>query len=289
MSKINKNVLKSLSKIDKKLPHGSNLATKIKTSIKNCKNELTLQGIATNYIKLQEKISLCSTADELNWISKSLTYFEKYYSYLKKDENKKFSHQSDFLSSLLPEFLYLLYKTFIIPKHPDLELSTQKNIIIDISFLPYDDVHATFKQKRVDVAITKDLQMEISGNKTSFNAPVVAVEVKTNLDKNMISGVEYSVERLKQTFPLCMFFLVSELADFAYKKQNYAGTSINEILILRKQKRSIVRKDSRLIENIDKNLMLAHLTEVSNYLDLHKTSPNSLKKRMSKGKLINEL
>ena len=116
---------------------------------------------------------------------------------------------------------------------------------------------------------------------------MVAIEVKTNLDKNMIGGVEYSVERLKKTFPLSKFFLISEFADFAYKKQNYASTPIDEIIILRKQKRSEVRRDKTKIRGLDKGLVESHITEILEYLESTLNSPDELNARMKQGRLIN--
>jgi len=285
---IHDQLLKELQKLDRKLPHGSNLRTKLFSSIKkNDKNKDTLINIANKYLVLLKKTTGNYSIDSLTWIKETLIEFESYYKFLKLDINKKFSHQSDFLSSLIPEYLYLTYNKWLTPKFDDIIITTQKDIIIDLSFLPYEDKQISFKEKRVDVAIVKKINFELGNQILDFSISLVGIEVKTNLDKNMISGVEYSVERMKKTFPLSKFYLISELADFAFKKQNYASTSIDEIIILRKQKRSEVRKDKNSINPIDPNLLNNHILELELYLKSCVKAPGNLKERLNKGKLIN--
>lgn len=281
-----KSLLIKLKTIDKQLPHGSNLITKIESTLSKNGDSSTLERIAKEYLKFIKGISEYKKYGIAEWVKATSVYFESYYNFLKLDENKKFSHQSDFLSSLLPEYIYLAYKKLILPHHFKFELSTQRDIVIDMSFLPYEENFLFFKQKRVDVAIVKPIVFKIDNEDVHFNAPIVAIEVKTNLDKNMISGVEYSVERLKQTFPLCQFYLISELADFAFGKQNYAGTSIDEILILRKQKRAEVRRNRDSIKPIDIELFTEHILEVNDFLNRNKNVPENLKNRMQNGTLI---
>ena len=277
----------SLLSIDRQLPHGSNLRTKVAKSISNAGlNEAVLIGIGAEYSALLKSIEAYPSDDTLGWINECLPDFEKYYKFLREDRNKKFSHQSDFLSSLVPEFLYQLYSKFVISKFPDLEITTQKDIVIDLSFLPYEELPMVVKPKRVDVAIIKNIPLKINDTEVDFNITMVGVEVKTNLDKNMISGVEYSVDRLKKTFPLSKFYLISEFADFAFEKQNYASSQIDEIIILRKQKRSEVRRDITLTKDIDIELVRSHIDEVMNYLESVINAPESLNKRMQLGKLI---
>lgn len=280
-------LLTNLLSIDSQLPHGSNLRTKVKKSIaKTGPNEAVLIGIGTEYLALLENLEAYTSEDTLGWINECLPDFEKYYTFLREDGNKKFSHQSDFLSSLIPEFLYQLYLKFVIPKFPDMEITTQKDIVIDLSFLPYQELPMVVKPKRVDVAIIKTMPLQVDGLEVDFNITMVGVEVKTNLDKNMISGVEYSVDRLKKTFPLSKFYLISEFTDFAFEKQNYASSQIDEIIILRKQKRSAVRRDRTLTNEVDAELVNSHINEVLNYLESVINAPESLNTRMQSGKLI---
>lgn len=280
-------LITALENLDNQLPHGSNLKTKLKTGAKKNINIAVLSNIAKKYLEFIGKIHDSKLDKSLESIKETLVLFENYYNFLKLDENKRFSHQSDFLSSLLPEYLYLTYLKYLHPDFPDITITTQKDIIIDLSFLPYEDKILSYKQKRVDVAIVKNMDFEIEGKKVDFSVSLVGIEVKTNLDKNMIAGVEYSVERMKKTFPLSKFFLISEFADFAFSKQNYASTSIDEIIILRKQKRSEVRRNKNSIKKIDPDLIYNHILELKEYLYSCSKAPGKLKERLISGKLIN--
>ncbi|OYU92993.1 MAG: hypothetical protein CFE21_22085 [Bacteroidetes bacterium B1(2017)] len=282
-------LIQKLSLIDKKLPHCSNLKTKaLNEKTSKGKSVILTKEIVSHYLKYFQAVKkLDKVKDPEKWISEALKHFEIYYAEIKTAKFRIFSHQSDFLSSLLPEFLYLLYDKFVISQHKDFIIETQKDLVIDLSFLPYSTSAINFKSKRVDVAILKPCSFKVNKEKLNdFNIALIAIEVKTNLDKNMIGGVEYSVQRLKRTFPLCKYYLISELADFAYEKQNYAASAIDEILITRKQKRSEVRRDSTKLNPIDANLMFNHLKEVLHFLETAIEAPVLLSKRLKKGKLI---
>ena len=239
------------------------------------------------YIALLDSIEGYASEDPLGWITECLSDFEKYY----KISGVKIAIRSLAISQIFYLLLSLSFYInsilkFVISKYPDFEITTQKDIVIDMSFLPYQELPMVVKPKRVDVAIIKKMPLQIDDTVVDFNITMVGIEVKTNLDKNMISGVEYSVDRLKKTFPLSKFYLISEFADFAFEKQNYASSQIDEIIILRKQKRSEVRRDITLTKDIDLELVESHITEVINYLESVINAPQSLNTRMQSGKLI---
>lgn len=284
-----KALIQKISEIDRKLPHCSNLKTKaLKEQAGKGRNEALTKEIILLYLKYYQAVCDLDTVNEpKEWIVKALSSFEIYYAEIKSDKFKIFSHQSDFLSSLLPEFLYFLYSKFVLTKYKEFVIETQKDLIIDLSFFPHFSPAIDFKFKRVDVAILQACPLTVN-NKIidGFYIAIIAMEVKTNLDKNMISGVEYSVQRFKRTFPLCKYYLLSEFADFAFEKQNYASSAIDEILITRKQKRSDIRKASTKLNPINDALLYEHLEEVLAHIEKSVQKPTSLSQRLKKGKLI---
>ena len=287
---INLEALEILNHLDSKLPHYSNLRTK-SLAIFNGKSKHTDIEIADNLIQLYFKyinnIDNISIDSCENWLLAILPYFEEYYHKIRDPYYKSlFSHQSDFSSSIFPELLYILYKKFVVSQYEGLSVETQKDITIDVSFLPYKNHEIYCKKKRVDVAILKPCPLIVNGKEVDFHIPLIAVEVKTNLDKNMISGVEYSVERLKRSFPESKYYLIAEFADFAINSQNYAGSNIDEILIARMQKRSAVRNLKIAINTINVALMVDHIEEINSYLKGKIHQPLKLKERMTSGKLI---
>ena len=126
-------LVEKLSKLDSRLPHCSNLKKKATDELKKpSKNIALTKEIVSLYLKYNSEIQkLNKTSDSKKWITTALNHFEKYYSEIKTAKFKIFSHQSDFLSSLLPEFLYLLYKKFVIPKFKGFVIETQKDLVID--------------------------------------------------------------------------------------------------------------------------------------------------------------
>jgi hypothetical protein len=101
----------------------------------------------------------------------------------------------------------------------------------------------------------------------------------------MISGIENSVESLKRTFPKCLYFAITEFADFSIEKQNYATTFIDEIYVLRKQRRSDYRTTDSM-NDIDPNLIDAIAKRVESYVSCYKKSILTIKQRMRVGTLV---
>lgn len=276
--------LEKLIDDDSQLPHGRNLLTQMSGySTASSQKKAALDKICSAYKKLMQ-INMDSKDSTEKWIKVSLKATEEY---LNLADHQHFSHQSDFKSSIIPEYLYLLVKKIVSESGLSLLPAAQRQIVIECQFVPFEDEHLALKLKRVDVAILKECPLNAGGQEIKdFAIPVVAMEVKTNLDKNMISGVEFSVESLKKTNPLCMYYLISEYADFAVEKQNYAGTSIDEIIILRKQKRSDVRSGSNPPHLIDYDLILKLKQEIQTHLAKINYKRLSCKNKMILGRLI---
>jgi len=281
-----KNWSQKFSKMDPSLPHGSNLNTKLEIfSSMGSKERNALNIICEDYFKFLE-ICLKSHTDIDNWIEKALGAAESYINLLNRDDVDVFSHQSDLKSSVVPEFLYLLFKRLVSSLSLNLEVAAQKQIVIESLFTPRREEPVAQKFKRVDVAILRSCALTIDEALVEdFAMPVVAIENKTNIDKNMISGAEHSVESLKKTFPLCKYYLIGEFADFAVETQNYAATSIDEIFILRKQKRSQVRRGEG-VHRIDLDILFELKSEVESHLAYVTNEPVDIKEGMKSGRLV---
>ena len=143
-----------------------------------------------------------------------------------------------------------------------------------------------FKTKRLDMLVYKESVLSLDSNSTQFNIPLIAMEMKTNLDKNMMSGIEHSVTALKKTFPNSLYYVVTEYSDMAVDKLNYASSGIDEIYILRKQKRADVRRNINLRNNINASLVLEIAQQcIKQIQQVHIILP-STDERMTTGKLI---
>lgn len=268
------------------LPHASNLLRKL--SLSDSKKESWFNAfeiIIPNYLLFHStKIenSGSSPSPYFNLVSS----VNRYLKVLRSPDCNVFSHQSDFSSSVIPEFFYVLFHSLVEKLNLKYEVSAQRDLVIECMFDGFEDGRLIPKKKRIDVSIYIPAKFELNSTKyDDFCIPLIAMEIKTNMDKNMISGIEHAVESLKRTFPQCLYFAICEFADFAVEKQNYATTLIDEIVILRKQKRSKIRKgqpvqkiDYELIDYLS-NLVIKHLRFTTNPIV-------SLKDRMNKGRLI---
>lgn len=267
-------------------PHGSNLSTKSRGNL-TPKQKASINLAVPEYEKLL-KFSHSYIHDNctLNELVKS---FNDYYQLASRKDVNTFSHQSDFLSSILPELVCVILSkaTRAAFGATHLIVTGQKDILIDCTFDISGGGRLVEKRKRMDVGVLAPVEFKFDGVDIDFSVPAVCIEVKTNIDKNMISGIEASASTLKGTFPKCLYFAIGEFSDFDISSQNYAATSIDEILIIRNQKRSEVRRNpsSRNVLNTSlledfQNTVVAHL---------NKTIPetSSLANRLKIGRLIN--
>lgn len=275
-----------LDSIDSTLPHASNLKAKCKNALRsgNAIEQNFLCESIEKYLEIRSKI-LEGHINTKEWINTVVSSMEEYASIL-KSKGKIFSHQSDFLSSILPEALHSIISRVMSETAPEYKVASQGQIIIECAFLPnqFNPIH--LKRKRVDVAVLLPTSMIINEKKLEdFCIPVAALEVKTNLDKNMIAGIEHSAESFKKTFPLCRYFVVSEYADFAVETQNYASSFIDEIFILRKAKRAVGRKGG-ILPTVDAELIHELIKDVRFHVQRNQLERTALKLRMTRGRLI---
>ena len=201
-------------------------------------------------------------------------------------ENNPFSHQADFTSSVIPEMLCVIFSRVIARSGVALEVSAQKDLAIECIFTISSGGSVRFKNKRVDVSVAMQCEMIFNGMSAELPIPLLAIECKTNLDKNMISGIEHSASELKKSFPDCRYFVVSELSDFDVRKTNYASSGIDEIYILRNQKRAIVRRNPLLRNQINAELVFEIVKLLSESIESMNTGALNLEAKMQKGKLI---
>jgi hypothetical protein len=178
---------------------------------------------------------------------------------------------------------------FIIANLPNtggLIVTAQKDIVIECNFDVSAGGRIIEKRKRMDVAILSPGTLSFKDVAIEFWIPAVCVEVKTNIDKNMLSGIESSVETLKRTFPRTKYYAIGEYSDFQIDAQNYAATGIDEILIVRQQKRSAVRRSPGARNPIGEILLTSFLAEVRSHLLESMQTHKNLATRLPTGRLI---
>jgi len=277
--------LESFGLLPSNSPHGSNLNTKTRTRL-SLNQQKSLEQSIPKYFVFFEK-SKNYESGKIS-ISDILGEFDSYYSFLSNPEINCFSHQSDFISSLLPELLCVVLRRIIneIPNHGGLIVTSQKDIVIECNFDVSSGGRIIDKKKRMDVAVLMPGFLQFKETKLDFGIPAFCAEIKTNIDKNMLSGIEASVETLKRTFPRTKYYAIGEFSDFLIEGQNYAATGIDEILILRQQKRSIVRRTPGARNPLSESLMITFIEEIRSHLISTLNCQKNLASRLSSGRLI---
>ena len=263
------------------LPHCSNLLYQLGKGDK--KKEAYFNKVVEQYLSIREIEFNDNLGSYVNSITEETN---KYMDIFWPPKNNPFSHQSDFGSSIIPEMLCLIFGNIIRDCGLNLEVSAQKDLSIECIFDFKEGGSVRFKNKKVDVAVVKNCQLTLDGKECILPIPLIAIECKTNLDKNMLSGIEYSVGELKKTFPECSYLVVTELSDFDVKKSNYASSGIDEIYVLRKQKRAETRREPHDRNSINKVLVAEIANMLTNSVEGIQTAKDDLGVKMKKGKLI---
>lgn len=269
-------------------PHGSNLLHQLKNSEKLSKAKRTaLPIIGQEYLNFVKSIDSLDLDNVNNFAPIATDILELYLSTLRKPELKHFSSVTDFLTSVAPEFFLRIFKRMILALELDLEASGQKSIPIELAFDPNAKSILIPRYLRADIAILKRVPMSFDGEIwEDFCIPIYIAESKTYFDKNMISGVAYSSAALKTTFPRCSCVSIGEWSDFDFDKQSFASTSIDEIFVLRKQRRSEFRKTGTL-KPMSKETMGAVLESAFDTLRSYKNVHPTISDRLPAGQLVN--
>ena len=264
------------------LPHCSNLLRQLKKH--KAGDEGIYEQIINLYLPTRQTNFDPNNVSE--YVTKATAAVNRYMDFFLPPNNKLFAHQADFVSSIIPEMLCMLFGHIISAQGSALEVTAQKDLTIECTFDISNGGTIRFKNKRVDVAVVKPCQLVFNGAANELPIPLIAIECKTNLDKNMISGIEHSVTELKKTFPECRYFVVTEVSDFDVKKSNYASSGIDEMYILRQQKRGPIRNDPTLRKPINQ-LLVQEIAEILIHnIDAMNADIAGLDTRMQTGKLI---
>lgn len=268
-------------------PHGNNLLHQVRvTSGKRAEIHATLSELVPAYVALTSAVSLLDFSNVSGTIEPLVAALDKYLSIARSPEHDLFVSQSDFKTSIIPEFLLRIADKYIKEHDLPFEATGQTDIPIEIAFDLKRNGLIVPRLQRVDFAIVKRVNLAADGMALrGFCVPLIGAEAKTYFDKNMITGVAYSVASLKTTFPHCVYIAIGEFADFELGADSYASSEIDEIYILRKQKRSDYRK-TLVAKEIDPLLVREIISLMISTIRSHTQVHSDLKLRMPRGRLI---
>lgn len=223
--------------------------------------------------ELRKKVSLLN--DYRNYIDTKSNYFKP---------------QDKLESSIIEEFLYLLFKD--IPDIKDdlnegLLFMGQTRVYLDLSFAPRNlkdfvtNPGVYINQKNQDFTITKKVgcifRTAKNEEKIELIVSAVAIECKAYIPKTMFDQSAYESQRLKEGNPFTLYIIVAEQNALS-NNVNLKNTKVDEIFILRKQKRTKEKKP------IDFDVVNDLYEFVKNYL---RRDWFDIRKATERGRLIN--
>ena len=198
--------------------------------------------------------------------------------------------------TIMEEFFYLFFQKYLHTigvQNPNLFLG-KENSYVSLSFTPksfigiMEDVKPYIHSKDQDfvLGISVEIKVKSGGNETTQKTilPVIAIECKTYLEKNMLDSCANTATRLKNAMPYCLYMVASE-----YMKMDEASpelTDIDEVYILCKAKNAErLRRSSENLPplDIDGTLIADLFFRVQRHLNAIWWSPEDA---VSNGKII---
>lgn len=252
------------------LIHASNIITKCSDKMEQ-KQEEALQLIIPRYADyLREMLSL--TGCDRTTVGLKVMHLNKYYNFLHEGRlDGAFSAQGKFRSTILEEFLFLLFKDYVKKLQDD---NNAAKLLDSGSVKAYTNIYFKAKnfqdfikspeigvnEKDQDYAIYRNFDITIN-DATSMvvRIPAVAVEAKTYIDKTMLDSIIATAEKIKTGNPHTRFIAVAERYDVSFSVDP-AYSRIDQIYILRKS----MRKNQWM--DIDENVVWRMVDETIGHL-----------------------
>ena len=273
--------MKKMTTIDEVLDFDSNLvhAAKIKALIAKNSSDASLNAlhnIQTHYLSyLNENINTPGYSKDA--IKKRVELLNEYYDFFYKNGNflSLFSPQTKLRSTILEEFLYILFRDYIIEKKK--KIKDVNGVIRHGSATAYtnlyfyaknfesfvDDVYTGVNEKDQDYTIYRALDININGNELDrpINIPVVAIECKTYLDRTMLEGAIATANEIKSGSPYSNFYVVAEQYNVD-KTVDPSYSRIKQIYVLRKEARKQGQRPQQIYYDVVQKMFDDMVTEI---------------------------
>lgn len=253
--------IESQLKSCRSLVHASNVVKKCKES--KSSKALAMQDLAVKYAEyLQKQLSLKGYTDSI--IKKRINLLNDYYDFYdynsKHKYNELFTSQGKLRPTILEEFIFLLFKDYLeyMKGKPNVVARAYgmgaAKAYTNLYFSPSDFVNFSkdpsikINVKDQDFAIFRIVNFNVGEDKDksmSYEAkvPIIAVEVKTYLDKTMLEGAIATAEKLKMGNPYASFIVVSEAYEVS-TDVDPSYSQIDQIYVLRKCRKRTERAQS---------------------------------------------
>lgn len=239
--------LESAIRSHPQLVHASNILSKLKRS--SLGGEKAIIALGSRYAKY-----LTAQMDTIGYdkaaISQKVKLLNEYFSFY--DHSTEFDFPALFTSqgklrpTILEEFFFFLFKDFVAElkkkygdKQDVIQIGAAK-AYANLYFSPADfksfieNPSVRLHVKDQDFAIARNLKLTFDGgNAIDTKIPILAVEVKTYIDKTMLEGVIATAEKLKLTNPHAMVIVCAETYNVDLSLDP-SYSQIDQIYVLRK-------------------------------------------------------
>ena len=255
------------------LSHASNILGKWVESEKYDNRKLTaLEEITSEYEKyLKANIKLVGYSEDI--VRERVVLLNRYYDfYHDREYDNVFSAQGKFRSTILEEFMFLLFKDYVESlkeKYADVEdvlgcgsAKAYTNLYFTASsfedFIRTPSVGMNVKDQ--DFAIYRKFSFSVDGSERYVRIPIVAIENKTYIDKTMLDGMIATADKVKTGNPYALYVAVSENYDVDLSVDP-AYSRIDQIFVLRKSRRKEAWQD------IDPTVVMKIFETVRNHVE----------------------
>ncbi len=221
--------------------------------------------------------------DPENWIAPAVAALSSYLEVAKclEKEDPLFNWRSDYAGSVIPEFLVRFLHVVLVGRGLSPRYSGRDSVV-ELTLTGIGDGWS-IRRKNQDICVgLENLTVRDSDADISFLVPIAAIEVKTNLDINKLSGLNFSAESLKRSFPLARYFIVTETVDFSLN-DNYVAGAVDEIYVLRRAMRS---KHRRTPVALCPEVFSEFFEDIADTIELASRARGHVYERLGSGKLI---
>lgn len=262
-------------------------------------SDAEIKKIYQAYLKFIKNISFIKINNEIA-IGKFVAEFNLYRdTVLYTIENRKNSGQENLRSSMLEELFCHLFTDLIrevLPIVPKSLLLGKANSYVDLTFSPSSfreifikpNPYIHSKDQDFVIGVSLELKIKVEGTteiKEDIIVPVLAIECKTYIERNMLDSCSGTARRLKSAMPYCLYIVASEYMKL--KDEQPELSDINEIYILCKasvSERLETRKQGNSPHQIQEDLIIDLFNKVKGHLNSIWWSPD---KALTTGKIIN--
>ncbi|MEM3526241.1 MAG: Bpu10I family restriction endonuclease [Candidatus Jordarchaeaceae archaeon] len=241
------------------LPHKRNMETKIKNDYKGMGKFFKI-FMKRHYLPWHQRnielvgIKRGHIISRIKWFDAYLNQIDSINLYRPPKGKRKnwISAQSKFRSSALEEFICYLLKDIDLIRSLDLKF-TNKDVFAGLIINSKGEIKP--RKKDVDLALVKEEKFLVGSKKIFLSVPVVAIEVKTYLDKTMWGEAQFTALIIKRGNPACKVYVVAE-TNAVDINELQPDSPVDEIFILKRnaESRIDVKTACEFVREIEKSL-----------------------------------